>query len=46
MPHVQQKSYENMEVESHNVSQWQNQNHHINQMTWKVKKNTHIIFLW
>lgn len=34
MPHVEEKSCEDVQVECHNVSQRQNQHHHIYQMTW------------
>lgn len=37
MPHVKQKSGQDMEVERHNVSQRQNQHHHVQQMTWRHK---------
>lgn len=42
MPHVEEEGSEDMEVERHNVPQWQNQNHHIYQMTWRQKGNVYV----
>lgn len=44
MPHVQKKGSEDVEVERHNVSQWQNQHHHVHQMTWKTERRDPLCF--
>ncbi len=37
MSHVEEKCSEDVEVQRHDVSQWQNQHDHIYQVTWKQK---------
>lgn len=40
MAHVEEKACKDVQVQRHNVSQRQNQHHHVDQMTWKANRNT------